>query len=116
MGEIECLACGKAIKPRQLNDTENYDTENYDGQIVCQECKSLLYVKLVKGKVQKHKIIEDKSNQAEASGLTELLMKLRGHNPQQIEGCKDANDKDLGKLAEGQTNNMEKEERESNTQ
>ena len=61
IGEIECLACGKAIKPRQLNDTKNYDVENYDGQIVCQECKSLLHVKLVKGKVQKHKIIEDKS-------------------------------------------------------
>lgn len=60
MVEIECLACGKAIKPRQLNDTENYDTENYDGQIVCQnqECKSLLYVKLVKGKVQKSKIVK----------------------------------------------------------
>ena len=61
MMEIECLACGKAIKPRQLNDTDSYDTENYDGQIVCQECKSLLYVKSVKGKVQKSKIIEDKS-------------------------------------------------------
>ena len=56
MIEIECLACEKAIKPRQLNDTENYDTKNYDGQIVCQECKSLLYVKLIKGKVQKSRI------------------------------------------------------------
>ena len=63
MVEIECLACGKAIKPRQLNDTDNYDTENYDGQIVCQECKSLLYVKSVKGKVQKCKVLENKSNQ-----------------------------------------------------
>jgi len=61
MIEIECLACGKAIKPHQLNDTDNYDTENYDGQIVCQECKSLLYAKLVKGKVQKSKIVENKS-------------------------------------------------------
>ncbi len=60
MVEIECLACEKAIKPQQLNDTDNYDTENYDGQIVCQECKSLLYVKLVKGKVQKSKIVENK--------------------------------------------------------
>ena len=58
MVEIECLACGKAIKPHQLNDSDNYDTENYDGHVVCQECKSLLYVKLVKGKVQKHKVIE----------------------------------------------------------
>ncbi len=59
MVEIECLACGKAIKPRQLNDTDNYDTENYDGQIVCQECKSLLYVKSVKGKVQKSKVVKE---------------------------------------------------------
>jgi len=58
MVEIECLVCGKGIKPRQLNDTENYDTENYDGQIVCQECKSLLYVKLVKGELRKYKIVE----------------------------------------------------------
>ena len=58
MVEIQCVACEKAIKPRQLNDTDNYDTENYDGQIVCQECKSLLYVKSVKGKVQKSKVVE----------------------------------------------------------
>ena len=61
MVEIECLACRKAFKPQQLNDEVNYDTDSYDGQIVCQECESLLYVKLVKGKVQKYKIIEDKS-------------------------------------------------------
>ena len=58
MVEIECLACEKAIKPQQLNDTDNYDTESYDGQVVCQECKSLLYVKLIKGKVQKYKVVE----------------------------------------------------------
>jgi len=58
MVEIQCVACEKAIKPRQLNDTDNYDTENYDGQVVCQECKSLLYVKSVKGKVQKSKVVE----------------------------------------------------------
>jgi len=58
MVEIQCVACEKAIKPRQLNDTDNYDTENYDGQIVCQECKSLLYVKSVKGKVQKSKVVK----------------------------------------------------------
>ena len=52
MGEINCLSCGKSIKPRQFNDTENYDTYNYDGQVVCEECKSLLYVKLVKEKVR----------------------------------------------------------------
>ena len=60
MVEIQCVACEKAIKPRQLNDTDNYDTENYDGQIVCQECKSLLHVKSVKGKVQKSEVVENK--------------------------------------------------------
>ncbi len=60
MVEIQCLACEKAIKPRQLNDTENYDTESYDGQIICQECKSLLYVKMIKGNVQKNKIIVER--------------------------------------------------------
>ncbi len=72
MVKIECLACGKTIKPRQLNDTDNYDTENYDGQIVCQECKSLLYVKSVKGKVQKSKVVENKSNQAKSLSYSDL--------------------------------------------
>ena len=105
MVEIECLACRKAIKPRQLNDTNNYDTENYDGQIVCQKCKSLLYVKSVKGKVQKSKVLENKSNQKDqqynvivqsedAKKNVERL--LRGERPKQIQ--------------------QEKEEREGNTQ
>ncbi|MBA7702050.1 hypothetical protein ES703_110801 [subsurface metagenome] len=77
MVEIECLACGKAIKPRQLNDTDNYDTANYDGQIVCQKCKSLLYVKLVKGKVQKYKIVEKKSGDFDFAELTMRMQKER---------------------------------------
>ncbi len=60
MVEIECLACRKAIKPQQLNDSNNYDTENYDGEVVCQECKSRLHVKLVKGKIRKYKVVENK--------------------------------------------------------
>ena len=52
MIEIECLACGKVVKPPQF-----IDTDNYDGQLVCQECKSLLHVKLKKGKVQKYRIV-----------------------------------------------------------
>ena len=59
MVEIECLACRKSIKPRQLNDTDNYDTANYYGQVVCQKCKSILHVKMVKGKVQNTKIVEN---------------------------------------------------------
>lgn len=53
MVEIQCLACGKAVKLPQF-----IDTDNYDGQVVCQECKSLLHVKLAKGKVQKYKIVK----------------------------------------------------------
>ncbi len=79
MVEIQCLACEKAIKPRQLNDTDNYDTENYDGQVVCQECKSLLYVKLVKGKVQKYKIIEDKSK----FNFTDFVIRMQKERNQQ---------------------------------
>jgi len=53
MVKIECLACGKNVKiPQYAN------TDRYDGQVVCQECKALLHVKLVKGKVEKYKIVE----------------------------------------------------------
>jgi transcription elongation factor Elf1 len=53
MVEIECLACGKSVKiPKYIN------TEKYEGQIVCQECKALLHMKLAKGKVEKYKIVE----------------------------------------------------------
>jgi len=75
MVKIECLACLKAIKPRQLTDTDNYDTESYDGQIVCQECKSLLQVKLVKGKVHKYKIVENKfKNKKEPIKMVEVRL------------------------------------------
>jgi len=53
MTEITCLSCDKPLKLPQF-----IDTDNYDGQIVCQECKSLLHVKLIKGKVGKYKIVE----------------------------------------------------------
>jgi len=53
MVEIECLACGKRVKlPPYIN------TEKYDGEVVCQECKALLHVKLIKDKVEKYKIVE----------------------------------------------------------
>ena len=85
---IECLACGKAIKPQQLNDTHNYDTENYDGHVVCQnqECKSLLYVKLVKGKVQKYKIVKENFG-AKPTKITrvEVVMPQGEQQPQEEE-------------------------------
>lgn len=80
MAEIECLACGKVVKPRQLTDTDNYDTDNYDGQVVCQECNSLLYVKMVKGKIQKYKIVD---NKLKDFNYTELIMRLQKERNQQ---------------------------------
>ena len=53
MVEIECLACDKTLKLPQF-----VNTDNYDGQVVCPECKALLYVKFVKSKVLKYKIVE----------------------------------------------------------
>lgn len=57
--EINCLVCGKAI-----TIPEFVDTNNYDGQITCPECKSLLHVKLVGGKVRKYMVAESKSASA----------------------------------------------------
>lgn len=75
MIEIECLVCGKNIKmPKHI------DPEQYDGQVVCQECKSLLHVKLVKGKVQKYKIVENKFKDF---NFTELTMRLQKERNQQ---------------------------------
>ena len=55
MVDIKCLVCEESLEiPPYI------DPADYDGQLVCQECKSLLHVKLVKGKVQKYKIVEKK--------------------------------------------------------
>jgi hypothetical protein len=53
--EIDCLVCGKTIKIPEF-----VDTNNYDGQITCQECKSLLHIKLGGGKVRKYEVVEKK--------------------------------------------------------
>ena len=53
MVEIQCLACDKTLKLPQF-----VNTDNYDGQVVCPECKALLHIKLVKGKVLRYKIVE----------------------------------------------------------
>jgi DNA-directed RNA polymerase subunit RPC12/RpoP len=61
MVKFKCRACGKTIELPQRIDTDTYediDTDDYDGQVVCQECKALLHMKLVKGKVRKCKIVE----------------------------------------------------------
>ena len=78
MVRILCLVCGKPIKIPQY-----IDTERYDGQVVCQECKSLLHVKLVKGKVQKYIIVENKFKDF---NFTELIMRLQKERKQQEKG------------------------------
>ncbi len=65
MDKIECLLCGGTVKI-----PTNTDTEQYDGLGVCKKCKSLIHVKLAKGKVQKYKVVENKSNQAWQYNIT----------------------------------------------
>jgi len=60
MVEIECLVCGKTIKMPQY-----IDTEKYDGQVVCQECGSLLHIKLVGSKVRGYKVVGKSSRKIE---------------------------------------------------
>ncbi len=60
--EIDCLACGKPIRIPDF-----IDTNSYDGQLTCQECASLLHIKLGGGKVRKYEVVERK-----ARGLTPM--------------------------------------------
>ena len=53
MVEIECHVCKK-----EFSIHKSIDTDNYDGEVVCPECKSMLHVKIVKGKLQKRKVIK----------------------------------------------------------
>jgi transcription elongation factor Elf1 len=73
--KIECLVCGKLVKLPQF-----IDIDSYDGQVVCKECKSLLYMKLVKGKVQKYKVVENKTK---GFDFTDLVMKIEKERRQQ---------------------------------
>jgi DNA-directed RNA polymerase subunit RPC12/RpoP len=59
MVETECLACWKPLNIPKDIIPKNIETDDYDGQVVCKECKSLLHVKLVKGKLQKYKIVAE---------------------------------------------------------
>jgi DNA-directed RNA polymerase subunit RPC12/RpoP len=84
MVEIECLACGKTVKiPQFIN------TDKYDGQVVCQECKSLLHVKLVKEKVEKYKVVENKYG---VKTWVDVIKKLEEAKKQQEEAIEDKKD------------------------
>ena len=75
MVEIECLLCEKPIElPPYI------DTEDYDGEVVCQECKSLLYIKLGKSKLLKYRIkqrgFREPSGEQISPGLVVELFKI----------------------------------------
>jgi uncharacterized Zn finger protein (UPF0148 family) len=75
MVEIECLLCGKPLNlPRYINP------EDYDGEVVCQECESLLYIKLVKSELKKYSIRQKgfrKLSGEEAASLFQNLARER---------------------------------------
>jgi len=52
--DVLCLVCEKAIKVPQ------YVSPNYKGDLVCQDCKSLLHIKLVNSQVTEYEIKKDK--------------------------------------------------------
>ena len=71
MVEIEYLLCEKPIKfPKYI------DTEDYDGEVVCQECESLLYIKLVKSKVQKYSVKQRGFRELSAEEVASLFQIL----------------------------------------
>ena len=67
--DVLCLACNEPIKFAPYIDPE----AGYDGHVVCQECMSLLNIKLVKSKVQKYSI--EKIN---SKVLVEVLKEMAG--------------------------------------
>jgi len=71
MIEIECLLCEKPIKL-----PEYIDTENYEGEVVCQECESLLYIKLVNSKVQKYRVKQRGFRRVSAGEVIEMRKML----------------------------------------
>jgi transcription elongation factor Elf1 len=72
MVRIECLVCRKNLKiPKSVN------TKNYSGQIVCRQCKSLLYIKLVKEKVERYKVVE----KFKPEGKPIRIIEVRNQNP-----------------------------------
>ncbi len=75
MEKIDCLVCGKSVKFR-----EYIDAEDYDGEVVCQECGSLLHVKLANSKVQRYKVVKkyfrQEKSEEEIAYLNEIWLKV----------------------------------------
>ena len=65
---LECLVCGENFSiPMFIN------IDNYDGQVVCQNCKTLLYLRLVQSKVKRYKVVDERFGQMNASELRQML-------------------------------------------
>jgi len=69
MVEIECLVCGETIKVPQF-----IDSDNYDGQVVCQNCTSLLHIKLAQSKVRQYKVVEKKFRRITGDELAKMML------------------------------------------
>ena len=79
MVDIKCLACDDILElPKFI------DTLNYDGQIVCPKCKAILYIKLVKEKARKYKIIEKIRPESEPVRIVEIHQQETGQPFRQV--------------------------------
>ena len=87
MDEIKCLLCEKPLEiPTYI------DTEDYDGEVVCQECKSLLYIRILKSKVKKYKFKEagfsKKYGETLGAGMVKQISELVEKRRQELEDFK----------------------------
>ena len=57
MEKLNCLICEN---PVAMPDP-NIDLDNYDGQVFCHECDLLLYIKTIRGKVLKYKVVPNQT-------------------------------------------------------
>jgi transcription elongation factor Elf1 len=65
---LECLVCGENLSiPTFIN------IDNYDGQVVCQNCKSLLYLRLVRSKVKRYKVVDESFGQMNGLETRQML-------------------------------------------
>jgi len=51
-GIIQCHLCNEVFQPHEC-----INTDKYDGEVKCPNCKALLSIKLVKGKLEKRKFV-----------------------------------------------------------
>lgn len=75
MPEVTCLGihCNKVIEfPSYIRP------QNYDGQVRCQECKSLMHIKLVNSDVLKYSLVLDNSEDAKGHEILRKLKEVRG--------------------------------------